>query len=702
VANSPEKETDPKDEILRIARERFALAEDAERDIRKEALDDLEFRAGKQWPEAVIKERQQHGRPCLTINRVPQFIRQITNDQRQNRPSIKVSPVDDFADKDIANIRQGIIRHIERNSNADVAYDTAFQSAAIGGFGYWRVITEFCDPYSFDLDIKIKRIVNPFSVYLDPHHKEPDGSDTNWGFIHEDLSYDDYKVEYPNSQLAQKQDWSSIGDQAPGWIKEDKTIRVVEYFYKENKEVEIVQLLDGQIVDKSELPQGFPENNIVRSRKSKIPVVKWCKLNGLEVLEETIWPGQWIPIIPVYGDELNVNGKKILEGVVRHAKDSQRMYNFFVSSETEAIALAPKAPYVAAIGQIPKEYEHAWATANQKPHSVLYYDPKSAGGQLLPPPQRNTVEPAVAAITNARLQASDDMKATTGIYDAALGNKSNENSGIAIQRRNQQSQTSNFHLIDNLSRSVKHTGIIVNDLIPHIYDTARIERIIGEEGNEEIVKLNQPFEDKGETKIYDMNIGKYDVSVETGPSFATKRQEAVASMLDLSRAAPQIAAVAADLMVKNMDWPGASEIAERLKKTLPPGIADDKEQKSIPSEIQAQMQQQMQMIEQMTAQLNEQAQEIKTKKYEIEAKKEIEMLKIERDYKLEIIKLQGQASNRMLEAEIAEINQLQANSRAAQAEQNNQNLNTQMPDQQMSEMQSQQPTDGYSSGNFME
>jgi hypothetical protein len=701
MSDSQKKLKDSSKEVLRIARERFQLAVDAESNIRELALDDLKFRAGDQWDAEMKRQREIEKRPCITINRIPQFIRQITNDQRQNRPSIKVFPVDDKGDIETAKVFQGLIRHIEYNSHADAAYDTAFEGSVTGGFGYFRILTDFADPMSFEQEILIKRIRNPFSVYLDPNAKEPDGSDANWGFIFENVPEEDYKAEYGESTLANMKEWNSIGDQSQGWIA-DNTVRIAEYFYKEFKTVTIIQLSNFQVVEKSDDLMLPPEIQIIAERQATVPVIKWTKINGIEVLDEKDWAGKWIPIIPVYGDELDINGERVLEGVVRHAKDSAKMYNYWATTETETIALAPKAPWIVAEGQIPPEYKAQWQTANSKNHAFLTYKPTSLAGQPVGAPQRNVYEPAVSAITNARMQAADDLKATTGIYDSALGAQSREVSGVAIRGRQAQSQTSNFHFIDNLTRSLRHAGRILVDLIPKVYDTARAARIIGEEGEQEIIMLNELFEHKGKQVQFDLGIGKYDVAVETGPSYATKRQEALASMIDLTRAYPQIAQVASDLMVKNMDWPGASEIAERLKKTLPPGLADDpKQQQPLPPQIQSQMTQMNQMIEQLTAHLNEANDKLKTKTIELESRERIEFAKIEADIKKEMAKIQGQAAILTYKEELADISRrldlLGIN------EPIEEDFNEVGPDQAGPQYeQPQQPTGGPSPGQFME
>lgn len=661
-----EKAKSKEDQLVEIARGRFKIAEDAESESRKLRSDDLEFSVGNQWPEQLMQERQAEGRPCHVVNRLPQHIRQITNDQRQNKPSIKVSPIDDKADVETGKILQGLVRHIEQNSIAEIAYNTAFDSAVRTGLGYFRILTNYVSPQSFEQEILIKRINNTFSVYLDPFFKEPDASDAEWCFIFDEISKEQFEREYGDSKLASCEDWSSLGAICDSWMNKD-SVRIAEYFYKEYIDETLVLLSTGESLLERDLKQHFESlmsqgavelPTIKRTRKTKIPIVKWCKLNGHEILEETEFPGVYIPVIPVLGEELDINGKRHIEGIVRQAKDSQRQYNFWTSNLTETIALAPRVPYIAAEGQIPKAYENQWKNANRKNYPYLVYKPIDLNGQALPAPQRQSYEPPVQAISMARMQSAEDIKATTGIYDAALGNQSNETSGKAIRARQSQAQTSNFHFVDNLSLSIRHAGRIIVGIIPFIYDTARAMRIIGEEGEEEIVYINQEFARQGQKTYFDIaaSAGKYDVAVETGPSIATRRQEAALSMMDFTKAIPSQGAMISDLIAKNMDWPGSSEIAERLKKLLPPGIAEDKNQKPIPPEVQGQLQQMDQMIQQLTEKLNEANEREKTKMMELESKERIETMKLQNSLVLEQMKLQGAASNSLMMEEIKAIN----------------------------------------------
>lgn len=640
------------EKLLQQARERFKLASDAEESIRREALEDLRFRAGEQWPENIKIDRQNTGRPCLTINRIPQFLRQVTNEIRQNRPSIQVNPVDDQADPETAEILQGIMRHIEVSSDADVAYDTAAEHAATFGFGYLRVITDYVDERSFDQEIRIERIRNPFSIYFDPECQKPDYSDARWAFVVQDVDREEYRALYPDSELSGLADMTTVGDQAPGWIN-GKSVRIAEYWHIDHKEQELALLPDGSVMPADMVAEGVP---VLRTRTVQVPKVYWCKVNGLEVLEKQEWPGRWIPIVPVLGDEVIVNGERQLYGLVRFARDPQRMYNYWATAETEMIALAPKAPFIGAAGQF-EGFERQWQSANVRNLPYLEYKPVSHAGVPMGPPQRQVYEPPIQAISHARMQANDDLKATTGIYDASLGARSNEQSGRAILARQREGDVANFHYADNLARSIKHLGRILLDLIPRIYDAPRVMRIIGAEEVERVVQINAPTRDKGVERIYDLSIGEYDVTVSVGPSFSTRRQEAVDSMLQLSQAYPPLMQVAGDLLVKNMDWPGASEIAERLKKLLPPNLQEEQEDQQVPPAVQAQMSQMAQQNEQLSQALNQATDDLRTKRLEIESRERIEAMKAQ----TELVKIEAQLSSRenieLLKQEIAALKQ---------------------------------------------
>lgn len=661
--------------FLQLARERFQLAQDAEFDIRDAALEDLRFRIGDQWPEHLRAERAADRRPTLTVNRLPQFLKQICNEQRQNRPAIQVSPVDDHSDPETAEIMQGMTRHIEAQSSADVAYDTAFEFAATMGFGWFRILTDYCDEESFDLDARIEAIQNPFTVYIDPAAKRADRSDMQWAFVIEDILEADYKAQYPDSELAGLPDMGSIGDRAPAWLS-GGFIRVAEYFRIETQRRTLCLLADGSKAFEDELPEGV---QVVRTRPVDIPTVKWSKINAVEELEASDFPSKYIPLVPVLGDEINVDGKRHLIGIIRYAKDAQRAYNYWTSAKTEMIALAPRAPYIGAEGQF-EGHEAAWSAANSKNLAFLQYKRVGLNGELAPPPQRQNYEPPIQAISMALAQATDDLKATTGIYDASLGAQGNEQSGRAILARQQEGDTANFHFLDNLARSIRHCGRILIDMIPRVYDTPRVTRIIGEDQAAKTVQINAPFAQGGKEKIFDLSVGKYDVTVAVGPSYASKRQQAVEAMLELTKAYPQLAEIAGDLLVSNMDWPGAKKIAERLKKLLPPQLQDEGDDGApqIPPQAQKQLAEQGGLIEQLTATLTELQNEIDTKKVEMDSRERIVAMQEETKVTLKLAELNQAESLAILSQELQTIkhrlemshaNEQQENQRTHEAEQ---------------------------------
>lgn len=619
-------------DIVHRALLNWTKAETATQRSRMDYVDDMEFKLGKQWPDSIMRERMAEQRPCLTINKFPQYVHQITNEARQNKPRLRVFPVDDQGDIETAKILEGMIRHTEEKSGASAAYDTAINCAVSGGFGYYRVITQFEDPMSFNQEIRIKRIIDPLSVYLDPAHTEPDYSDIQWGMVVEDVNLDLFKAEHPESLVATKNmtaqeitsfNQISLGAYTNVWVNAN-SIRIAEYFEKTYEKATIVMIDSGEVMLEKQAPE---DSVIIGKRKTYLPKIKWYKMSSVEILEETEWLGIYIPIIPVLGDETFFNGEYITESLIRHSKDSQRMYNYWASAETETIALSPKSPFIAAEGQI-AGHEAEWRNANTVSYGVLQYTPVSLGGTLVPPPAKNNYEPPVAAITNARMQAAEDIKSTTGIYDAALGARSNEQTGVAINARKTQIQTSNYHFIDNFARSLRLLGLILLDLMPKIYNAKQVARIIGEDSNEQkVVKINEMFSVNGKSVTYNLTQGLYDCIVTTGPGYASRRQEAVQNMLELTRAWPDLLRIAGHLFVGKMDWDGAQEVAEQLKKALPPELAESGES-PIPPELKAQMQQMQQYVQQLQQELMATMQKLDSRSEELESKERIEFAKI--------------------------------------------------------------------------
>lgn len=591
-----------------VKRVEWSIAFD--RDTRQQGLDDLRFRNGQQWPDALRQGRELDRRLCLTINKLPSFIHQVVNDIRQAKPSIKIHPVDDGADVDTAKIIQGLIRHIEYSSGSDVCYDTAVDHSVTMGFGYWRLVTEYCDPQSFDQDIKFQRIRNPFTVYCGPH-MQPDGSDMQWCVISEDVPRDEFKRQYPDADASSQANWPrGQGDYEVQWLTED-TVRVAEYYRIETTKATLLEMPDGAAWE-DDVPQEF-RALAQRKRESEKVRVMWRKVTALDVLEEREIPGRYIPVFPVYGDEIDVDGRVIRSGLVRWAKDPQRSYNYFMTSAAEEITLRPKTPFVGAEGQF-EGHETKWAQANMRSFPYLEYKPTTVDGVLVPPPSRSQPADIPSGMLTMAMHANDNIKATTGIHDASLGARGNETSGRAILARQREGDVANFHYSDNLARAIRHCGRVLVDWIPAIYDTQRVVRVLGDDDklgyaviNErhmraEMDEATQQYRQVEEV-LNNTQAGTYDVTVSMGPSYTTMRQEAAAAMVELGQAWPKLMDIAGDKMVKAMDWPGAEEIANRIRKTLPPELARDENdpeneaEADLPPEVTAQLERAGQYIQ---------------------------------------------------------------------------------------------------------
>jgi len=622
VGSNPEKVSARDEDKMATMRHRLKMAQSAYSDSREDELDDLRFMAGSpdnqwQWPADVLATRGSvqgqtiNARPCLTINKLPQHVRQVTNEQRQNRPSGKVIPADDNADVQVAEIFNGVVRHIEYMSDADVAYDTACDNQVTYGEGYIRLLTEYCNDETFDQDIRIARVRNSFSVYMDPTIQDPCGADAEWCFITEDILKEEYERMFPDATPISTLYSQGVGDQGiSSWLQED-TIRIAEYFYNTYEKATLHLYPDNQTAF-SGTPQdkqltamfGKP----IRSREVDRKKVMWMKTNGFDVLQEREWAGKWIPVVRVIGNEWEVDGQMYISGLVRNAKDAQRMYNYWTSQEAEMLALAPKAPFIGYGGQF-EGYEMQWKTANTTnwPYLEVNPDVTDGAGAVLPLPQRAPPPLPQTGLIQAKMGAADDIKGTTGQYDASLGMQGNERSGKAILAREKQGDVGTYHYVDNLARAIRHITRQIVDMIPKIYDTQRIARIIGVDGEVDMVKFNpsqaEPVKEIRDQmgalieKVYNPSVGTYDVMVTTGPGYMTKRQEALDAMSQILQSNPQLWSVAGDLFIKNMDWPGAQEMAARFKKILDPKVLSEGDQS--PEMVAAQQQ-----LEAMTQELN--------------------------------------------------------------------------------------------------
>jgi hypothetical protein len=546
-----------KDKFLSTAREQFRTTAKAWGDIRDKSLDDRKFAAGQQWPESIKNERDDDNRPMLTINKLNKFIKRVVGEQRQNRPEIKYRPVDSVADPDQAQVRTEIARHIQQNSNAIEAYDTAFESALKGGFGWWRVDTEYTGHDSFEQDIKINRIRNAFTVYYDISGIDFLHRDAKYAFVTEVVSRKEYKDRYGKEYLKSWDMRSAVGEEYINWFIDDK-VRICEYFKVETENTTIYQFEDGSVVDLRDMEkagvdmeelemQGF---KVVNEREAKVPVVIWAKISVDEILEgPRRLSSRHIPIVPVLGEEEDIDGRLDYVGLIRYAKDPQRMYNYWRTLATEIIALAPRAPFIATLA-----------------NDVGVGRPKREQPSQIP-----------TGVVNEGAISGVDISDTIGMYEASLGQKSNERTGKAIQERRSSSDLGIFAFFDNFAKSIMHTGVIINDMMPVIYDTERQIRIMGEDQTEKVLQVNKSvldLETMEEVVINDLTVGKYDIVEVAGPSYATKRAEMADTMIEFMQyIPPEASMLIVDLIAKNLDFPNAEEIAQRLSALVPPQLA---------------------------------------------------------------------------------------------------------------------------------
>jgi hypothetical protein len=591
---------------LKLVRERYSACVEHEEDLRAAAVEDVRFVnvPGEQWEPAQKKKRG--NRPSYEFNLLRQHCRQVQGDQRQARPSIRVRAVEDD-DAEGAQLRQGLILNIEGQSNADRAYDTAFQFAAEGGFGCWRIVTEYSSDDAWEQDILIKEVRDPFAVWFDPAAVEYDRRDAMFAFFEETISEDRFKTEHPDAAVSDFEAGRDYGT----WFRKDG-VRRAEYWVKKPVTKTLLLLSNGKTVDAEEVTPGLDElaaQGVTVLRERKVQTHKVCMylVSGAEVLSGPHeWPGKYIPLVPVYGDLIHVGGRDEYSGIVRHAKDAQRLVNYTTTTAMESVAKLPKNPYLVTPKMLEgKGVMQMWQRAATEDPLFLAYTPdaQAPGGR----PIRENGPEFPAALVNLASVCQDLTKGVTGIHDVSRGDNPGSQSGKAILALQNKGDVANFNYQDNLSRSIRYTGEILLDLIPKVYDTERCVRVLGLDGGEKFEKVNATVRDEqtGEwVKVNDLSAGKYDVTVTTGPSFSTQRAEMVELMNGLFQSQPQAFALFADLFFKALDAPQAQEMAERAKFLLPPPLQQQMAKgKELPPEAMLAMQQAEQAMQQAQMQV---------------------------------------------------------------------------------------------------
>jgi hypothetical protein len=540
------------------------------RDVYDQGIEDAYFVHGDQWPEQIRSEREEAGRPALTANKLWKFVKNVQGDQQQNRPQVKVLPSDSKSDPVTAEILQDIIRHIEYKSQADVVYDTGFNQCLVSSIGFWRIISKYEEGMTFDQCLRIELIPNQFSVLFDPKAKDPMLTDAKYCYISTWMSKDEFEHKYPKAEVAS---WPTEGmqDLQEGWWEHER-IRVAEKYYKKMRKVKIARLSTGEVLEiNSEIREAIeqtPDIYIEQERDAEIEEIWWCKMNGHEIIEgPTKQPGKYIPVVPILGDEINLEGKRTLYSLIRHAKDPQRMYNYWITTSTETVALQPKAPYLMTPEQV-ETFESQWRDAAKSNRTYLVYNHVEGHGK--PTREQPPTIPSGAFAETDR--ADRQIFETIGMTAPSLGEPSNERSGKALAMRQRSADKAIYSFFDNHSRAIAHTGKILVDLIPYYYDTERIIMIQGDDQQLKKLVINQAVMDLDEMEEVIINdlkdAGDYDVILASGASYQTKRQEVLELYKSALQFAPNFAPVIIPKMISTADAPGAQELAEQLAQFM--------------------------------------------------------------------------------------------------------------------------------------
>lgn len=573
--------TDKRDEFTALMVERAEKAFTFDTEQRRRCVSDMKFAfvSGMQWDEHLTKKRR--NRPCYEFNRIRQLIRRVTGQQLKNKPNIKVRATEDN-DVDTAEIYNGLIKNIEVQSNAEEAYDTAFQWACGGGFGVIRVVSEYENDQSFDQKLRIKTVPDPMNVWPDPAAREFDRSDARYWFITETIPLAEFKKRWPDAKAVDFEgpDFDTYDRH---WWYED-TVRIAEYWYKEDEKVRIYLLSDGTVVDAEEYDpiadeaqnppvdpmtgQPTREPLTIKSEREIVrPVIYSVLASGAGQLEKpTKWGGTMFPIVPQWGDLISIEGEQIYSGMTRFGRDSQTIHNFEMSSMVEVVAKLPNMPLMATVKQIEGLESYYERLGYDDPPVLLYNRDQDA-----PAPMRQPMATLPTALANLSAIATDEMKASLGVYDASVGARSNETSGKAILARQNEGEIANFVYVDNQIKAIKRLAEILVDAIPHYYDAERSIRILGEEYEEKYIRINRPVVDQmtGEVHIInDLSRGKYDVTVTVGKNFDTARMEIAELAQALAQNQGPLGALGQYLMLKNLDAPGLDEVISAARKAL--------------------------------------------------------------------------------------------------------------------------------------
>ena len=547
--------------------------------------DDAKFTVGNQWDPIVEQRRRTANKPVLTFNRLIAFVAQIVGNRLMNETEIRVHP-DKAGTKEIAEIREGLIRSIFKNSHADFARDEAAKYQCVGGEGYFTLSLDYADDDVFEQEIRLSAVTDPYSVVLDPLAIEPSGADAQWGFVGDDIPQQEFKKRWPwaaEISFESEKTWNNSGF----WLHED-TIRVVSYWRMVTDGFKTLALYqDGTVHDVSDMEE-FEYINFVETRSDGSPYIRevpkrMARLyvcSGNAILEGPYdYPISSLPIYRVPGWELN-DGEKIHRwGLIRFLKDPQRLHNYWRSTVAEQLVAAPRNKWLTTPEAV-KGHEAKWRRAPTADDPFLYYNDGENAPVHIPPPGID------AALVNEAGLATQDLKDISNIHEASLGMPSNEVSKVAIQQRQMVSDVGTYIYVDRRRIADERCAKNINELIPYIYDTKRIVAVIGRDDKRLMMVINDPSNPNS-----DVTMGKYGVTVSVGPASETKRALASEQMMAFVNAMPQAAGVVMDLVAEAQDWPKSGEFAQRFKMLLPPGTIPEDEMTPEMKMVQQQNQQ---------------------------------------------------------------------------------------------------------------
>lgn len=615
--------------------------------IYDQGLADKEFVTvkGGQWDKQDVDKRKSEGKPTLEINLVRSYVQQQINIMRQNRPQAKVVPVDSGADTDTAKLLEGLIKDVEEASNFEDALDVASANQVHGGIGFYRIVTDYVDESSFNQEPRFKAIENTQAVLIDPLSKALDGSDMKQALICEWIDKTALEKQY-GGDIADFEDEQYSSD----WYS-DNAVCVAEYFYVDNVKDELLQLADGQVLFKSELEQmeNIGQVQVINQRSTYRTEIKWAKITANKVLEQGVFPGKYIPIFPVYGEVTWIGNERHVFSLVHFAKDAQRLFNYWKS--TEAHILQKNQDDMLIVDDRGIAGFDEW----RNPSSAQYLRFRAIDEMQNPVPYPTRLGSATppTGILNASENAKALIPDILNMHAPQMGQDVNAQSGRAIGLLQRQADTAQFHFQDNVNKTIRHSARVLVGLFPILYDVEMVRRVVGSDGSSELVKLNAQPQNASEQEkaingvLNDLSIGRFDVRMDTGPSFNTQREQSFALMMQLVQSNPNLFNLVADLMMVNSPLINAKEMAERVKMLIPPqALGQDID----PEQAKAQIQQLDQLVQKMTAdiemlqgQLNDKEldRQLEMAKIQLQAEKDIQVAQINASSRADVQELRG-------------------------------------------------------------